>query len=155
MFLETIVLVKAFPPCKFVVFYCKIKFYTTLEGNFSLKWNRPFMIQVCRIEKGVNKSWFLTRNSVAVSPAFAQCTKRCTRRKVTTSAECRKWRKQNNTENRKTNNNIVARCSSSTLANPFGGARWSFTYTPTVWHGRASARKRRSILGGNRTGGAR
>ncbi len=45
-------------------------------------------------KKGKNCK-FLTRNSVAVSPAFAQCTKRCTRRKVTvnaqpTNAECRK-----------------------------------------------------------------
>ena len=43
----------------------------------------------------VQQCQFLTRNSVAVSPAFAQCTKRCTRRKVTvnaqpTNAECRK-----------------------------------------------------------------
>ena len=49
---------------------------------------------VCEIPRSAALS-FLTRNSVAVSPAFAQCTKRCTRRKVTvnaqpTNAECRK-----------------------------------------------------------------
>ena len=30
---------------------------------------------------------FLSRNSVAVDPAFAQCTNRCTRRKVTVNAQ--------------------------------------------------------------------
>ena len=61
MFSETIVLVKTFPPNKFVVLYCKIEFYTTLDGNFSLKWNRPLMIPLCRIEKGVRKSWIFEK----------------------------------------------------------------------------------------------
>ena len=53
-----------------------------------------------------NHSWPVTRNSVAVAPAFAHCTNRCTRRKVTVTAqftkqENRKMKKRSQHENTK------------------------------------------------------
>ena len=53
-----------------------------------------------------SKYSFLARNSVAVAPAFAHCTNRCTRRKVTVTAqstkrENRKMKKRSQHENTK------------------------------------------------------
>ena len=64
---------------------------------------------------------FFARNSVAVDPAFAYCTNRCTRRKVTVNAhatnrENRKMKKTRRHEKFETTGNITARGTSSTLA---------------------------------------
>ena len=57
-------------------------------------------------ESSKNQGAFLARNSVAVAPAFAHCTNRCTRRKVTVTAqstkqENRKMKKRSQHENTK------------------------------------------------------
>ena len=68
---------------------------------------------------------FLARNSVAVAPAFAHCTNRCTRRKVTVTArstkqENRKMKKRSQDENTILKNTIPAR-GSSTHPEQMGG----------------------------------
>ena len=72
-------------------------------------------------ESSKNQGAFLARNSVAVAPAFAHCTNRCTRRKVTVTAqstkqENRKMKKRSQDENTILKNTIPARGSSTTLA---------------------------------------
>ena len=57
-------------------------------------------------ESSKNQGAFLARNSVAVAPAFAHCTNRCTRRKVivtaqSTKQENRKMKKRSQHENTK------------------------------------------------------
>ena len=68
-------------------------------------------------ESSKNQGAFLARNSVAVAPAFAHCTNRCTRRKVTVTAqstkqENRKMKKRSQDENTILKNTIPARGSS-------------------------------------------
>ena len=64
---------------------------------------------------------FLTRASVAVAHEFAYCTNGCTSRKGNeiaqpTNQENRKMKKNANTKSRRTNKNITARGTFSTLA---------------------------------------
>ena len=73
-----------------------------------------------------NQGPFLSRNSVAVVPAFAYCTNRCTRRKVTVNAhatnrENRKLKKTRRHEKFETTRNITARGTSSSGAK---GREW-------------------------------
>ena len=79
-------------------------------------------------ESSENQSAFLVRNSVAVVPAFAYYTNRCTRRKVTVNAhatnrENRKLKKTRRHEKFETTRNITARGTSSTLATLLVGSR--------------------------------
>ena len=76
-------------------------------------------------EASKNQGAFLARNSVAVAPAFAHCTNRCTRRKVTVTArstkqENRKMKKRSQDENTILKNTIPAR-GSSTHPEQMGG----------------------------------
>ena len=76
-------------------------------------------------ESSKNQGAFLARNSVAVAPAFAHCTNRCTRRKVTVTArstkqENRKMKKRSQDENTILKNTIPAR-GSSTHPEQMGG----------------------------------
>ena len=71
-------------------------------------------------ESSKNQGAFLARNSVAVAPAFAHCTNRCTRRKVIVNAQPPrrkpKMKKICCYENRKTTRRTSARGTSSSGA---------------------------------------